>query len=152
MYRYEYNCITYLWMVLRFLRLYSLARMKTTVLWRYLPHGCTWHKVTMLLVQVCATRMHRSQSQNVTGASICNTDTPGTKSECYWCKYLPHKCTWHKVTMILVQVSATWKHLARGTMLLLQVSATRTHLTQSYNDTGASICHTDAPDKKSQCH
>lgn len=27
--------------VLKFFRLYSLARMNTTVLWRYRPHGCT---------------------------------------------------------------------------------------------------------------
>ena len=37
------------WMVLRFLRLYSLAKMKTTVLWRYLPQGWTC-KRRMLLV------------------------------------------------------------------------------------------------------
>ncbi len=30
------------WIVRKFFKLYSLARINTTVLWRYLPHGWTW--------------------------------------------------------------------------------------------------------------
>lgn len=31
------------WIVRKFFKLYSLARIKTTVLWRYRPHGWTWN-------------------------------------------------------------------------------------------------------------
>lgn len=31
------------WMVRKFFKLNSFAKMNTTVLWRYRPHGCTWY-------------------------------------------------------------------------------------------------------------
>ena len=37
----QLKLLYYLWIVLRFFSPYSLARMKTTVLWRYLPQGWT---------------------------------------------------------------------------------------------------------------
>lgn len=38
------------WIVRKFFKLYSLARIKTTVLWRYRPHGWTWNIFQVLKV------------------------------------------------------------------------------------------------------
>lgn len=36
------------WIVLKFFKLYSFAKMNTTVLWRYLPHGWTYTRLVFI--------------------------------------------------------------------------------------------------------